>query len=85
MHTSELARLAALADLAAADHPDIVATLGAAIKGAVASDVDPYILMGTMIEGVAHTLASLPPERQGDTARAAVGLLVDRLRSERFL
>jgi hypothetical protein len=81
MNTPELARLSALAEQAAADHPDLIAALAVAVKGAVASDADPYLLIGTLIEGVVHTLASIPPERQGDTAKAAVGLLLERLRA----
>jgi len=71
--------LALLARRAATEQPDLIAALAAAVKGAVASDVDPYLLMGTLIEGVAHTLASIQPKRQPDTTRAAVVLLVDRL------
>ena len=82
MNTPATARLSALADQAAADNPDLIAALATAIKGAVASDADPYLLMGTLIEGVTHALGTLPPERQGDTAEAAVRLLRDRLRAE---
>lgn len=48
-------------------------------------DADLYLLIGTLIESVTYTLASIPQDRQSDTARAAVGLLFDRLRAERLL
>ena len=51
-------------------------------KAAAARDVDPYLLAGTFIEGVAHTVAGIPPVRQPDTARAAFDGCLDRLRAE---
>jgi hypothetical protein len=85
MNTHTVASLALLAKEAATEQPDLIALLAEKVKAAVASDADPYLLMGTLIEGVTHTLASIPLEKQSDTARAAVGLLLDRLRTERFL
>ena len=83
MNTQAVARLALLAEQAAAEQPDLIALLAEVVKKAIASDADPYLLTGTLIEGVAHTLATgIPKERQFDTARAAVGLLLDRLRAE---
>lgn len=85
MNTQTVASLVLLAKQAAAEQPDLIALLAEKVKAAVVSDADPYLLMGTLIEGVTHTLASIPPERQSDTARAAIGLLSDRLRAERLL
>jgi hypothetical protein len=85
MHTQRVARLALLAEQAAAEQPDLISLLAEKVKASVASDADPYLLMGTLIEGITHTLASIPPERRSDTARAAISLLHDRLRAERFL
>ncbi len=85
MNTQTVAGLALLARQAAAEQPDLIATLAEKVKAAVASNVDPYLLAGTLIEGVTHALATIPPERQCDTARAAVGLLFDRLRAEGLL
>jgi hypothetical protein len=85
MDTPAMAQLSALAEQAAAAHPDLIAALADAIKGAVTSDADPYLLMGTLIEGETQTLSTIPPERQGDTAKAAVRLLFDRLRAEGLL
>jgi hypothetical protein len=50
------------------------------MKMAIASDADPYMLAGALIEGIAATVAQkIPPERQGDVAAECVRLLRDRL------
>jgi len=85
MNTQSVASLILLAEQAASEQPDLISVLAEKVKAAVASDADPYLLMGTLIEGITHTLASIPPERRHDTARAAVGLLFDRLRAEGLL
>src|ERR1039458_4947057 len=55
MHTPELSRLAHLAERAAAEQPDLIAALTDTIKRTDASDADPYLAIGAMIEGIAHT------------------------------
>jgi hypothetical protein len=43
---------------------------------------DPYLLICTLLEGAVHILDQhVPPERQVDTARAGVQLLLDRLKA----
>lgn len=85
MNTQTIANLILLAKKAAAEQPDLIALLAEKVRAAVGSNADPYLLMGTLIEGVAYTLASLPQERQSDTARAAIRLLFDRLQAEDLL
>jgi hypothetical protein len=44
------------------------------------SDVDPYAILGVLIEGAAHTLTQhVPAERQADTATTLTQLLEKRL------
>jgi hypothetical protein len=46
------------------------------------SDVDPYAVLGALIEGAAHTVARhIPTERQADSAEALVELLAERLKA----
>ncbi len=46
------------------------------------SDVDPYAILGALIEGAAHTVSQhIPAERQEDTAATLVELLRERLRA----
>jgi hypothetical protein len=64
---------------------DPVAVLVAMLKLVVASDADPYLLVGALIEGVAASIAQkIPPERQSDVAIEAVRLLRDRLGAHLF-
>ena len=51
------------------------------VKDVAASEADPYLIVGALIEGIAHTIdARIPMERRSDTIRASVALLIDRLR-----
>jgi hypothetical protein len=60
--------------------------LKAAIRRVFGRGADPYLLMGVLVEGAVLTLAQhVPPERQEDTAKALVALLVDRLRTHRAI
>ena len=44
------------------------------------SDVDPYAVLGVLIEGAAHTIVQhIPAERQADTAATLLHLLGERL------
>jgi hypothetical protein len=66
MNSQTVGTLARLAKQAAAEQPDLISLLAEKVKASVASDADPYLLMGTLIEGITHTLASIPPERRSD-------------------
>ena len=66
----------------AAQLPDPLAVLIAQLKTIIASDADPYLLAGALVEGIATTIAAkLPPKRQGVVAVATVCLLRDRLKA----
>jgi hypothetical protein len=59
---------------------DPLAILVALMKMAIASEADPYMLAGALIEGITATVAQkIPPERQRDVAVECVRLLRDRL------
>jgi hypothetical protein len=63
----------------AAERPDTVAILAAMLKLVIASEADPYLLSGALIEGIAATiLLRVPEERRGEVAVEAVRLLRDR-------
>jgi hypothetical protein len=83
---SELGRLAQLAKQAATTEPDPIRGLGDAIRCVAASEADPYLVMGVLIEGAVHTLRKrIPPERHITTAAALLKLAADRLNDVRLL
>jgi len=44
--------------------------------------VDPYLILGVLVEGAVHTLAThIPPERQAETIAELRQLLADRLKA----
>jgi hypothetical protein len=64
----------------AAERPDTVAILVGVLKLVIASEADPYLLSGAMIEGIASTiLQRIPDEKRGEVGLEAVRLLRDRL------
>ncbi len=79
---TELSKLVALGNHAADREPDPVRSLANTIRITAAGNADPYLVMGTLVEGTVHTLcARIPNERRNDTAEAVVQLLKDRLRA----
>jgi hypothetical protein len=67
---------------AAADRPDPMHVLAQMISMIGESEVDPYVVLGVLIEGAAHTLAQhIPTERQAETATTLVQLLEERLKA----
>jgi hypothetical protein len=81
MSHSELSRLASLARGAASSVPDPPADLANAIRSAAGGPADPWLLIGVMIEGIAHTMGvGIPSQRHADCTAAAVKLLLDRMR-----
>jgi hypothetical protein len=79
---SEVDKLICLAEQAAADHHDPIRLLADIIQTIGDREADPYLLIGVLVEGAVHTLATqIPGERQEDTAKAALHLLVERLRA----
>jgi hypothetical protein len=70
----------------ATDRPDPLHILGQMISMIGENDVDPYVVLGTLIEGAAHTVTRhIPAERQADSAEALVELLDERLLKARGL
>jgi hypothetical protein len=66
----------------AADRPDPMYILAQMISMIGESDVDPYAVLGVLIEGAAYTLTQhIPAERQADTAATLVQLLGERLKA----
>jgi hypothetical protein len=66
----------------AASRPDPVLILAQMIIMTGEGDVDPYAVLGVLIEGAAHTLTQhVPAERQADTATTLMQLLEDRLKA----
>jgi hypothetical protein len=52
------------------------------LRSVIASDSDPYLLAGALIEGVATTIAQkLPHVRHGEVSVESIRLLRDRMRS----
>jgi hypothetical protein len=77
---SELNRLIKLAEQAAADEPDPVRALVEKIRAVAEGNADPYLVMGVLVEGAVRMLETrIPAERRGDTARALLQLVADRL------
>jgi hypothetical protein len=77
---SEVARLSQLAEQAAASQTDLIAALAKAIKGSAAAEVDPYVLIGVLIEGAAHILVNnIPVEKRAEVGQAMAHLLLDRM------
>jgi hypothetical protein len=68
----------------AADRPDPVHILAQMISLIGETDVDPYAVLGVLIEGAAHTVSqNIPAERQDDAAVALMELLAERLKVHR--
>jgi hypothetical protein len=79
---SEVRKLRALAEQAAANKPDPIRALADAIRMLAESEADPYLVMGVLIEGAVHTLRTTTPhERHQDCGLALVTILIDRLQA----
>ena len=59
---SSIEEIALLAEQAAGTVADPTATLADAIQAAIASDADPYVLLGVLAEGTVQTLATNIPD-----------------------
>jgi hypothetical protein len=81
MPSQEVAKLAALANDAAARTPNDVQELVAAIRAAIASPADPLHVGGVLIEGLAQIIGSIPTERRRDCGLAAVQMVIWRVRA----
>jgi hypothetical protein len=79
-NTSAVRKLSSQAAQAAAQTPDPLADLSLAIKAALQTDADPYVMLGVLLEGMTQTLITrIPPGRHHGTLSAALVLLRQRL------
>jgi hypothetical protein len=75
----EVARLAEIVEKAFAANPDPLWGLASSIRDLVDQGIDPYHLIGILLEGAAHALRNgVPAERQGEVALAMIKIMVDR-------
>ena len=78
--TSTVRKLSTQAQQAAAQAPDPLADLSAAIKAALLSEADPYVMLGVLLEGMTQTLVTrIPPGQHQGTLSAALVMLRERL------
>jgi hypothetical protein len=64
----------------AANRPDPVRILAKTITLTGAIGMDPYAVLGTLVEGAVQTIVQqIPPERQAETAATLIELLKERL------
>jgi hypothetical protein len=81
----EIHRLIEQAEQAAAATPDPTSLLAHVIRLTVMTDADPYLILGVLVEGVAHTVATrIPDEGGGEIGREVSNLLVERLKAHRI-
>ncbi len=65
-----------------ASRPDPMHILAETISMIGESDVDPYAILGVLIEGAVHTVVKhIPAERQADVAATLKELLAERLKA----
>jgi hypothetical protein len=79
-HFPAVDNLARRAERAAAGRPDPIRILARAITMTGAIGLDPYAVLGALVEGAVQTiLQQVPSERQAETAETLVALLKERL------
>jgi hypothetical protein len=77
---SEIDRLIQLAKAAAAEHMDLPGAISLIVKSGVDTDAEPYVMLGVLIEGIAHIVAqSIPMEARADVVQAVANMLLDRM------
>ncbi len=63
--------------------PNPLTDLAHRIRSLSASEVDPYLLMGVLLEGMVHTMANrIPADRQPDTVLATLTMLQQRMKQQ---
>lgn len=81
MSSQEVAKLVALAGDAAARTPDRLAALATDIQDLIDSSIDPLVLVGVLVEGVAVAIRGrVPAECRAECITAALVMLGERLR-----
>jgi hypothetical protein len=70
------------AERAAAAEPDRIRLVGELVRLIGERGADRYLLIGALVEGAAHTLAThIPRERQRQVTEELGRLLIDRLKA----
>jgi uncharacterized protein (DUF2342 family) len=81
-HFPAVDNLARRAERIAAGKPDPVRILARTITMTGAIGLDPYAVLGTLIEGAVQIVVQqVPPERQAETADTLMALLRERLQA----
>lgn len=82
-HSAAVARLVSAAERAARETPDPIEALVDQIRSVMADAVDPYLLVGALLEGIVQTLMScIPLELREATMAATLALLRGRLEQD---
>lgn len=77
-----LERLIQQANQASSRKPDSVQMLAHVIRIITADGSDPYLVLGVLVEGAAHTIAKhVPAERHAETVAELNQLLTERLKA----
>jgi hypothetical protein len=85
-HFRTIERLIRQANQASSRKPDPIQMLAEVIRLVTADGADPYMILGILIEGAVHTVAShIPAERQAETAEQLAQLLAERLQARGLL
>jgi hypothetical protein len=78
----EIVRLIEQAEQVAAATPDPTTLLAHVIRLIVKTDADPYLILGVLVEGAAHTLATrIPEERRHEIGKEVSNLLAERFKA----
>ena len=77
-----LERLIQQANQTSSRKPDSVQMLAEVIRVITADGSDPYLVLGVLVEGAAHILAThIPPERRAEAVAELRQLLAERLKA----
>jgi len=81
-----LERLIQQANRTSSSKPNSAQMLAEVIRVITDDGSDPYLILGVLVEGAAHTLAKhIPAERQAETVAELRQLLTERLKAHGLL
>jgi hypothetical protein len=81
--STTVSQLTREAKVASSQVIDLPGTISALVKHAAANEADPYITLGVLVEGIAHTVAqAIPGPKQVETAKGVTHLLLDRFAAQ---
>ncbi|HTV66737.1 MAG TPA: hypothetical protein VMD98_14100 [Bryocella sp.] len=62
------------------DVVDVPGAISAFVQYATQHEIDPYVTLGVLVEGIAHTVAeAVPDQKQAETVQGITRLLLERL------